>query len=124
MVKIKPKTIDEYIDLSPEDGRLHLLKIRYLINEIAPEVEEKIKWGLPVYEGKRILFSMAAYKSHLNFMPTGQTLDHFREELKDYKMGKDTIQLPYDKPIPVDLIRKLIEHRMVDVNENDAKWKY
>lgn len=124
MSSVKPKSIDEYIAKAPLAGQDKLLTIRNLINEFIPEAEEKIKWGLPVFEHKRILFSLAAYKSHLNFMPTGQTLVHFQEELKGYKCGNDTVQFPYDHPLPIDLIRKLIIHRIKDVKENDAKWKY
>ena len=79
---------------------------------------------MPVLEDGRILFSFAAFKSHMNFMPTGPTLQHFIDELKDFKTGKDTIQFPYNKPLPVDLIRKIAKHRLRDVKENDAKWMY
>jgi uncharacterized protein YdhG (YjbR/CyaY superfamily) len=55
-------------------------------------------------------------------MPTHRTLDYFKKELKEYKTGKDTIQFPYDKPLPKTLIRKIALHRARDVRENDARW--
>ena len=55
-------------------------------------------------------------------MPTRRTLDYFKKELKEYKTGKDTVQFPYDKPLPETLIRKIALHRAKDVKENDARW--
>lgn len=55
-------------------------------------------------------------------MPTHSTLARFTDELKGYKTGKDTVQLPYDKPIPKALIRKLAVDRVVDVEQNGALW--
>jgi hypothetical protein len=43
--------------------------------------------GAPAFEEKRILFSFAAFKSHLNFMPTAPALEHFKAELAGYKTG-------------------------------------
>ena len=47
----------------------------------SPKADEAIKWGYPVFEEGRILFSYAAHKAHLNFFPTGPALEPFREEL-------------------------------------------
>lgn len=121
---MKPTTIDEYIASAPEQGREKLQELRKLLKEIAPESKEAIKWGSPVFEEKRILFAFTAFKSHLNFMPTRRTLEHFLDELKDYKTGRDTIQFPYSQPLPLDLIRKIAEHRAWDVRENDALWMH
>lgn len=73
---------------------------------------ETLKWGKPVLEEKRILFSYAAYESHLNFMPTGPAIEPFKKELKEFKTGKDTIQFPYDRPLPEALIRKIAAYRV------------
>ncbi len=120
----KPKTIEEYISQAPEQTHAHLKLMYQTLKKIVPEATEAIKWSQPVFEQKRILFSFSAFKSHINFMPTGQTLSHFSDEIKDYKTGKDTIQFSYAKPLPVDLIEKLAKHRLHDVLDNDAKWMY
>jgi uncharacterized protein YdhG (YjbR/CyaY superfamily) len=118
----KPKTIDEYIHAAPLEAQEKLMEIRAILKKAAPKATEAVKWGSPVLEEKRILFAFTAFKSHLNFMPTHRTLDHFKKELKEYKTGKDTIQFPYDKPLPKTLIRKIALHRAKDVRENDARW--
>lgn len=118
----KPTTIDEYINKAPEQGQAMLRRIYAILKEIAPNATEAIKWGSPVLIEKRILFAFIAYKSHMNFMPTESSLLPFADELKEYKTGKDTIQFPYDKPLPEALIRKIAEYRAKDVRENGALW--
>lgn len=122
MTHPKPTTIDEYIAAAPVQAQEKLHELRAILREVAPNAKEAIKWGQPVMEEKRILFSFSAYKSHLNFMPTRSTVDVFREELTGYTTGKDTIQLPYDQPLPVELVRKIASHRAWDVRENDSRW--
>ncbi len=124
MLKDKPKNVDEYIKAAPKAAQENLKQIRSILKEVAPNATEELKWGIPVFSGKRILFSFAAYKAHLTFTPTGPALDPFKEELVKYSTRKDSVQFPYNQPIPNDLIRKIAEHRIWDVNENDAKWKY
>jgi uncharacterized protein YdhG (YjbR/CyaY superfamily) len=124
MANKKPTTIDEYILAAPPQSQEKLMQLRSILREVAPDATEQIKWGYPVMEQKRILFSFAAFKSHINFMPTGPTIAIFKAELAGYKTGKDTIQLTYDKPLPAELIRKIAAHRLKDVLENDAKWMY
>jgi uncharacterized protein YdhG (YjbR/CyaY superfamily) len=120
----KPETVDQYIAAAPPEAQRHLQEIRAILREVAPEATETLKWGTPVFEDKRILFSFAAFKSHLTFMPTGPAMEPFKADLAGYKTGKDTIQLPYDRPLPADLIRRIAAFRLQDVRENDARWMY
>ena len=122
MNKPKPATVEEYIALAPKEAQEKLTELRSILKKVVPGAKESLKWGSPVFEEKRILFAYTAFKSHLNFMPTQSTLIHFPDELKDYVTGKDTIQFPYNKPLPKMLIRKIAAHRVKDVRENDARW--
>ena len=124
MNKTKPTNVDEYINAAPENAKEKLREIRSILKNVAPNALEMLKWGTPVFMEKRILFSYAAYKSHLNFMPTGPAMEPFKEELAMYITGKDTIQFPYDEPLPKALINKIAAYRIIDVRENDAKWMY
>ena len=118
----KPTTVTEYINAAPKEAQSKLREIRAILKKVAPKATEALKWGTPVFEENRILFAFAAFKSHLNFMPTPSSLNPFKEELAKYKTGKGTIQFPYDKPLPKLLIRKIATHRAKDVRENDARW--
>jgi uncharacterized protein YdhG (YjbR/CyaY superfamily) len=122
MAKIKPTTVTEYINAAPKEAQKALKEIRSILKAVAPKAKEGLKWGSPVLEEKRILFAYTAFKSHLNFMPTRSSLDPFKKELAEYKTGKDTIQFPYDKPLPKALIKKIAAYRAKDVRENDALW--
>jgi len=118
----KPATIDEYIRAAPKEAQPKLREIRAILKSVAPKAKEALKWGSPVLEEKRILFAFSAFKSHLNFMPTRSGLEPFKKELKKYTTGKDTIQFPYDKPLPKALIRKIAAFRAKQVREEDARW--
>ena len=122
MAKIKATTVTEYINAAPNEAQPMLRELRKLLKEVAPKAKEGLKWGSPVLEEKRILFAYTAFKSHINFMPTHSSLAPFKEELAGYKTGKDTIQFPYDKPLPKALIKKIAAYRVKDVRENDALW--
>ena len=122
MPQIKPTTVTEYINAAPKEARQKLRELRAILKKVAPKAKEAIKWGSPVLEEKRILFAYTAHKSHLNFMPTHSSLAPFKEELKEYNTGKDTIQFPYDKPLPKQLIRKIATYRAKDVRERGALW--
>lgn len=112
----------DYINAAPPKAQKHLRELRAILKSVAPKAKEAIKWGNPVFEEERILFALSAPSSHVNFMPTRSSLDPFRKELADYKTGKDTIQFPYDKPLPKALIRTIAAHRAKDVREHDARW--
>ena len=120
----KPTTVDEYIAAAPEHAHAMLNQLRQLLRMAAPDAKEQLKWGQPVFEEGRILYSFSAYKSHINFMPTGPTLEHFHDELQAYKLGKDTIQFQYGEPLPEELILRIARHRRDDVVERGAKWMY
>ena len=124
MTRIKPTNVDEYINTAPENAKEKLREIRSILKSVAPNATELLKWGMPVFMEKRILFSYSAYKTHLNFMPTGPAMEPFKEELSKFKTGKDTIQFPYNEPLPKALIHKIATYRIGDVIVNDAKWMY
>ena len=124
MARTRPATVGEYIKAAPKEAQKHLRDIRSLLKSAAPRATEALKWGSPVLEAGRILFSYSAHKSHLNFMPTGPALAPFKKELAGFKTGKDTIQFPYDQPLPKTLIRKIAAYRARQVREKDARWMY
>ncbi len=118
----RPTTIAEYIETAPPQAQEHLRELYALLKRVAPDATESIKWGSPVFEERRILFSFSAHKDHINFAPTPAAMKPFRDELAKHKTGKGTLQISYDKPIPEALIRKIARFRVKDLRENDARW--
>lgn len=105
------KTISKYIQSAPKPAQKMLRELRAILKSVAPKAKEAIKWGSPVMEEK-----------HINFMPTRSALAPFKKELSKFATGKDTIQLPYGKPVPKALIRKIAAYRAKQVREEGALW--
>ncbi len=122
MQKIKATTVPEYIAAAPGEAQPKLKEIRQILSKVVPNATESLKWGSPVFEEKRILFAYAAFKTHINFMPTPSAMKPFQKELENYKTGKGSIQFPYDKPLPKLLIRRIAKQRAMELKEKDAKW--
>jgi uncharacterized protein YdhG (YjbR/CyaY superfamily) len=124
MASKRPATIAEYIQAAPREGHLHLRRLYAILKSVAPEAEETIKWGVPFFVEPRFLFSFSAFKAHCVFAPTPAALKQFRKELKSHKTTKNFLQLPYDTPLPEELIRKIAEYRLAIVGErkDDAFW--
>jgi uncharacterized protein YdhG (YjbR/CyaY superfamily) len=122
MAKTKPTTIADYIDSAPKEAQKRLRELHAILKKAAPGSTEGIKWGSPVFEEKRILFAFAAFKSHLNYMPTPSAMKPFKKGLAKYKTGKGSIQFPYDEPLPKALIRNIAALRVKELREKDVKW--
>jgi uncharacterized protein YdhG (YjbR/CyaY superfamily) len=118
----KPTTIAEYVNAAPEHSRPHLREIHRVLREVAPNATEAIKWGAPVLEQGRILFSYSAFKQHLVFFPTPATMQRFAAALADHDTTPSGLRVRYDQPLPVDPIRRLAQDRLHDVLDNDAHW--
>lgn len=122
MATPKHASIADYIAAAPKPAQKNLRELYRILKEAAPKAREAIKWSTPVFEDTRILFAFAAFKSHINFMPTPQVVELFRKELANYTTGKGSIQFPHDAPLPRALIAKMAKRRIKELRENDAKW--
>ena len=124
MASKRPTTIAAYIRAAPREGQLHLRRLYAILKSVAPEAEEAIKWGTPFFVEPRFLFAFSAHKAHCNFAPTPAALEAFRKELEKHKTTKNYLQIPYDEPLPEDLIRKIAAYRLraVREREDDAFW--
>lgn len=99
-----PLTIEEYIARQPEEVRPRLLQIHAAIKAALPEAREKISWSMPTYWKKHNLIQFAAFKKHIGLYPGPEAVEAFADRLTEYKTSKGTIQLPHDKPLPLELI--------------------
>jgi uncharacterized protein YdhG (YjbR/CyaY superfamily) len=64
--------------------------------------------------------SFAAWKNHIGLYPHISAIEAFKEELSDYEVSKGTVKFPMNKPIPFDLVKKMVSYR---VKENLHKKK-
>ena len=104
---IKPQSIDEYISVQEEKYQPRLREIRTILKNALPEAEERISWSMPTYWKGRNIIHFAAAKKHLGIYPGGEATEAFAEELSDYDISKGTIRIPYNQPLPVELIGKI-----------------
>jgi uncharacterized protein YdhG (YjbR/CyaY superfamily) len=106
------KTIDEYIATFPKNIQSILEELRQAIKKSAPEAEETISYQMPAFKLNGILVWFAAFKNHIGFYPKTSAIEAFKRELSNYEVSKGTIRFPLDKPIPLDLVKKIVKHRI------------
>lgn len=113
--KKKNNTIDEYIaNYSPEIQKV-LQDLRKFINECAPEATERISWDMPTFHIYGFnLVHFAVNKGYIGFYPADTGVSAFKDELTEYKTTKGSIHLPLNKPMPYDLIKKIVEYRVIE----------
>ena len=112
-----PISVDAYLNALPEKQKSALEHLRQIIKGTAPKAEEVISYGMPAYKYYGQLCYFAAFDKHCSLFAVNKTA--FLAELKDYKISKGTIQFTLDKPLPDDLVKRIIESRM---KENEAKY--
>lgn len=118
--RTKFEDIDSYIASFPEETRKLLQQLRITISKAAPEAKETINYGMPTFTLKGNLVHFAAFKNHIGFYPAPSGIEAFKKELSGYDGAKGSVQFPIAKPIPFDLISKIVEFR---VKENLKKVK-
>jgi len=118
MNETAPATIDAYIAAFPDDVQAILQQIRRAVHEVTPEATEAIAYGMPTFKLHGNLVHFAAFKNHIGFYPVPSGIEAFQEELAAYKQGKGSVQFPLNRPMPYDLIRRIVEFR---VRENTAR---
>jgi len=119
----KPTTVPEYIAAAPKPARAHLRAMRALIAASAPGATQSLKWGMPAFSYKRILVIFGAFKHHIGFFITPSVKRAFEKELAGYKTASSSVQLPFDRPLPKPLVRKLAAYRVKQERAKDAKWR-
>lgn len=109
----KPNTVEEYIELYPEDIQALLSEIRALIRDVAHDATEQISYGMPAYKynGKPLIY-FGAHKDHIGVYATPDGHSAFEKKLSAYKRGKGSVQFPIQKPFPFELIRKMVLYRI------------
>lgn len=113
------KTISDYISQFPVTTQEKLNQLYAIVKKAAPDAEESISYGMPAFKlSKKPLVYFAGYKNHIGFYATPTGHEAFAKELSKYKQGKGSVQFALNKPLPLDLIKRVIEFR---VKENNSK---
>ena len=121
--KIKPASIEEYIEAAPVETRDKLLQLHEAIRSCAPGAAEAIKWSMPAYSYQKILVTWAVFRHHIGFYPMPSAIKAFAKDLKNYKAAEGSVQFPLDQKLPVPLIKKIVKFRVKESKDGTIKWK-
>ncbi len=119
------KTVDDYIVSQSKEAQVILLELRSIIKEAVPEVVEIEDYKVPSFTlipgtKPEQQLMIVAYAKYVSFYPFESTIHHFKEELKGFELGKGTVRFPFNKPLPRELIRRMIVFRKEEIlNEQE-----
>ena len=110
-----PATVDQYFAAVPQPARGALQQIRDAIRSVvSAEAAEIISYKIPAFKHKKVLVWYAAFANHCSLFPTAAIVEQFKDELKGFSTTKGTIHFPLDKPMPVELIKRMVKARMAE----------
>jgi uncharacterized protein YdhG (YjbR/CyaY superfamily) len=114
-------SVDDFIAGLPEPRRTAMAELRRAVTAAAPEAVETIAYGMPALRlGGRFLVSYDAYKAHYSLFPASDAVvGELGDELTPYLAGKGTIRFPADRPIPTDLVARVVAIRVTEVAARD-----
>lgn len=115
-------SVDEYIKNFPSKTQSLLKQLRKTIKAAAPKADEMISYGIAGYKYHGMLIYFAGFTNHVSVYPAPRTAPEFKKELAAYKGGKGTVQFPLDKPLPLELVKRIVKYR-VQQNEEKALSK-
>ena len=101
----------------PPERRAVLEELASTVNAAAPEATESIAYQMPALRshGGQFLVSYAAFKNHYSLFPASDVVvATLGDELTPYLAGKGTIRFPASRPIPLDLVRRIVEIRVAE----------
>ena len=109
--------VDDYIDTFPLEIRKLLDTLRQTILAEVPDAVEVISYKMPTYKlnGKNLVH-FAAWENHIGLYPTPSALKEFEKDLEGYTKSKGSIHFPLGKPLPKELIKKIVEFRVKEVS--------
>ncbi len=115
----KYQGVDEYMAQLPDDRRAVMEQLRETIRSAAPDATESISYNMPAFRlGGRFLVSYEAFKHHYSLFPwSNGMVAELGDEMKPYAVGKGTIRFPADKPIPFELVTRIVGIRNREVAE-------
>lgn len=106
--------IDYYITQFSPPLQEKLQEIRKIIHQAAPQASERISWKMPTFFLNGNLVHFAMHKTHIGFYPGPSGVAHFESELLEYKHSKGAIQFPINKPLPIELIQRIVSFRVIE----------
>lgn len=110
------KTIDDYIQNQSVDAQIILQELRNLIKKAVPETFEIPNYKVASFSlvpkiKPQHQIMIVAYSKYVSFYPYQKTIEHFSDELKNFELGKGTVKFPFHKPLPKELVKRMVIYR-------------
>ena len=117
---VKHESVDAYMAALPEDRRAAMEGLRATIRATVPDTTEAISYNMPAFKlNGKFFVSYDAYKKHYSLFPwTDAMVAELGDEVAPFAVGKGTLRFPAGEPIPLDLVRRIIEIRHREVLAN------
>jgi uncharacterized protein YdhG (YjbR/CyaY superfamily) len=110
-----------YIEAAAEPARTRLRRLRTVIRKAAPDAIERIAYGLATWHQRENLVHLGAFAHHVGLYPGPAAIVAFAAELDTLPTSKGAIQLPHDRPLPLDLVRRIVRWRVAQVTARPPK---
>lgn len=107
---IREESIEAYIANQNQAVQPLLTEVHQAILAAIPDVEQRMSWGMPTYWKDVNLLHMSAAKKHIGVYAGKAVIEHFKDELAPYPFSNGTLQLPYDKPLPLELVARIARY--------------
>lgn len=106
--------IDAYIAGLAEPHRSMLSEVRETIRDACPDAVEAISYKMPAFRlNGRLFIWYAGYKGHCAVYPaSAMAMDALGDELSPFVTEKATIRFTAKKPLPADLLRRIVAVRV------------
>ena len=122
----KRSSVEDFFEQLDDVQRPHLEALRKLSLHADPEAREELKWNLPVYvRGTNTnLWMLQNFKNHcsLRFPPPFFATQKATVEAAGYEAGQGFIKLPYDRELPAELLKALLQARVEEYAATGAAW--
>lgn len=116
-----PSSVEDYIKRYDGEVRLRMETLRKIILDCSPEITEKISWGMATFVLNGNLVHFSGEKKHMGFHPAPSAIEAFKHRFEGFKHSKGTLQLPYDKPMPYELLRDITLFRVEEQMQKKKK---
>lgn len=102
------KQVADYLATQGQLQRQRLEEIRSLVHALAPDVEEKISYGILgfFYRNKALVY-VGGWESYVSMYPIPAAIAD-SEALATYQKGKGSLQFPNSQPLPIKFVNEVI----------------
>jgi len=110
--------VERYLAQFAGETRSRLDTVRQFVRDRCPRAVESLSYGLIGYtlNGRPLLY-VGGFARHLGLYATPAGHEAFAADFAPYARGEGSVQFPLTQPLPVDLIARVIDHRVAEVSD-------